>query len=77
MEEEEEEVGGRGGGGGGGGGGTITEISPEEGSIAMWEEGIMLASLSLYLSISDLTALSSACKDWTCCCKAEIAPMHP
>jgi hypothetical protein len=31
----------------------------------------------LYLSISLLNTLSSACKDWTCCCNAEIAPMHP
>lgn len=71
------EGGGRGGGGGGGGGGAAIETAPDEGSIATWEEGIMLASLSLYLSISPLTALSSACKDCTCCCKAEIAPMHP
>lgn len=93
MEEEEElsEEGRKEAGGGGGGSGTAIEIAaPEElGSIVVgiwWrgrEEGtIMLvwccvASLSLYLSISALTALSSACKDWTCCCKAEIAPMHP
>lgn len=82
MEEEEEvwgiEGGGSGGGGGGGGGGAAIETAPAEGSIATWwEEGIMWASLSLYLSISALTTLSSACKDWTCCCKAEIAPMHP
>lgn len=36
-----------------------------------------LASLYLYLSISALTALSSACKTWTCCCNAEIAPIQP
>lgn len=90
MEEEDDEleVGGWGGaGGGGGGGGAEIETAPEElGRIGMWwwwwwwEEGgmmLVVASLSLYLSISALTALSSACKDWTCCCKAEIAPMHP
>jgi len=83
--EEEEEVwgielgGGSGGGGGGGGGGAAIETAPDEGSIGTWweEGGIMWASLSLYLSISALTTLSSACKDWTCCCKPEIAPMHP
>lgn len=75
--EEEEEFGGRGGGGGGGGGGVAIETDPEDWSIGTWEEDIMLASLSLYLSISPLTTLTSACKDWTCCCKAEIAPMHP
>lgn len=83
--------GGSGGGGGGGGGAAIETTAPEEGSIVgtwwwwwwWWEEGgiilfmLLLASLSLYLSIAALTALSSACKDWTCCCKAEIAPMHP
>lgn len=80
MEEEEEEVEQRGGGGGGGGGGAVggaeSETAPEE-SKATWEEEIMFASLYLYFSISALTALSSACRDWTCCCRAEIAPMHP
>ena len=86
--EEEEELGGKGGGGGGVvgggvGGGAAIETAPEEVSKAKWwwwwwwEEGMIFASLYLYLSISVLTALSSACKDWTCCCKAEIAPMHP
>jgi len=41
------------------------------------EEGSMLASMSLYLCISSLIALSSPNNDWTCCCKDEIAPMHP
>lgn len=89
MYMEEEELGGRGrgiGGGGGGGGGACaggcagggaaTETAPEE-SKAIWEGGMILASLYLYFSISALTALSSACRDWTCCCKAEIAPMQP
>lgn len=42
-----------------------------------WEEMIHAASLYLYFSISALIAFSSACKVWTCCCKADIAPMHP
>lgn len=50
--------------------------SPEETKIA-WEEIRLAASLYLYFSISALTAFNSACKDWTCCCKADIAPMHP
>lgn len=48
-----------------------------EGTKAAWEEIRLAASLYLYFSISALTAFSSACNDWTCCCKAEIAPMHP
>lgn len=85
MEEVHEVVLGRVGGGGGGGGGgcgagtgdgAATETAPEE-SKATWDDGIILASLYLYFNISVLTAFSSACKDWTCCCKAEIAPMHP
>lgn len=71
---------GRGGGGGGwvvDGSGAAIETAPDE-SMATWEEGgTRLASLHLYFIISALTAFSSACKDWTCCCKAEIAPMHP
>jgi hypothetical protein len=31
----------------------------------------------LYLCISSLIALSSPNNDWICCCKDEIAPMHP
>ena len=79
MEEEEEVIAGRRGGGGSvlAGGGTAIDTASEEGSITWEEEGIMLASLSLYLSISALTALSSASKYWTCCCNEEIAPMHP
>lgn len=38
---------------------------------------LFVASLYLYLKISVLIALSSACKDWTCWFKVEIAPMHP
>lgn len=64
------DVGERGGGGGGGGGcctiegggGAAIETAPEE-SKATWEEDKRLASLHLYLIISDLTAFSSACKD--------------
>ena len=60
---EEVEVGGRGGGGCvGADGGAAIETGPEE-SKATWEEGIRLASLHLYFSISALTAFSSACKD--------------
>jgi len=79
MEEDEEEGGGDAVGGGGvegAGDGAAIETAPEE-SKATWEEWIMFASLYLYFSISFLTALSSASNDWTCCCKAEIAPMHP
>lgn len=92
-EEEEDEVveeetimeGGGGGGGGGGGvagggtdGSSVIDMAPEE-TKAAWVEAMMLvaASLYLYFSISPLIALSSACNDCTCCCKAEIAPMHP
>lgn len=32
---------------------------------------------NLYFKISALTAVSSASKAWTCCCKAAIAPMQP
>jgi hypothetical protein len=32
---------------------------------------------NLYFRISVLTAVSSASKAWTCCCKAAIAPMQP
>lgn len=38
---------------------------------------LLVASLYLYLNISVLTALSSACRVWICCCKADISPMHP
>lgn len=79
MEEvQEAEVRGGGGGDGAvvGGGGAATETAREE-SKAAWDDGIILVSLYLYFNISALTALSSACNDWTCCCKAEIAPMHP
>lgn len=72
----EEEAVGRGGIGSVGGGWAAIDITSEEGT-KTWEECIMLTSLSLCLSISDLTALSSAIKDWTCCCKEEIAPMLP
>ena len=42
------------------------------------EETIWLvASLYLCLKISVLIALSSACRVWICCCKADISPMHP
>ena len=46
---------------------------------AAWVEAMMLLAVSLYfnLKISALTALSSACKDCTSCCNAEIAPMQP
>lgn len=56
------------------------DASPDETTkAAAWEEKrvAVAASLYLYFSISALTACSSACKDWTCCCRADIAPMHP
>lgn len=86
VEDEEitTEWGGRGGGGGGRGGGGDGEIAC--GGAAMEttpgetneDETIWVAaSLYLYLSISVLIALSSACKDWSWCCKADITPMQP
>lgn len=55
----------------------IDIASAEETKATCWEEIILAASLYLYFSISALIAFSSACKVWTCCCKADIAPMHP
>lgn len=72
-----------GGGSGGGGGGTVFcggAAIIETKSAGLEEiEIILLLEASLYFcfNISALTALSSVCKDWICCCKAEIAPMHP
>lgn len=70
--------GGSGGGGGGresGGGAAAMETAPDveskDGSILLDD------SLYLYFNISDLTALNSDCRNCTCCCNAEIAPMHP
>ena len=79
---------GGGGGGGGGGGvggggrrvrcGAAMETAPKGTKSAGLEEMMLLvASLYLYFNISVLTELSSACKECICCCKAEIAPMHP
>lgn len=72
----------RGGGGGGGGGmvrgGAAIEVAPEGTNSAAVEEMMLpVASLYFWFNISFLTALSSACKDRICCCKAEIVPMHP
>ena len=61
--------------------GAMTETPPELWNPATWEfEGtikVATASRCLYLRISDRTAVSSACKAWIWCCRAEIAPMHP
>lgn len=58
--------------------GIAADIASAEETKAAWlEEMRLAASLYLYFSISSLIAFSSACKDWTCCCKADIAPMHP
>jgi len=58
--------------------GIAAEIASAEETKAAWlEEMRLAASLYLYFSISALIAFSSACKDWTCCCKVDIAPMHP
>lgn len=38
---------------------------------------LIVASLCLYFNISARTALSSAVRDWICCCNAKIAPVHP
>ena len=63
------------------GGGAMTETPLELWNPATWElEGkikVATASRCLYLRIADRTAVSSDCKAWTCCCRAEIAPMHP
>lgn len=85
--------GGRGGGGGwwwlgtvaGDGVATVTTVEPplvSEDSKVTWEAEelgiiVLAASLYLYFMISALTVLISDCKFWTCCCKAEIAPIHP
>ena len=82
---EEETTDGVGGGRGRGGGGrddgsaTADIESDSEETRAAWLEEMMVeaASLYLYFSISAFTALSSVCREWTWCCKAEIAPMHP
>ena len=61
--------------------GAMTETPPELWKPATWglEGTIKVATASrwLYLRISDRTAVSSACKAWTWCCRADIAPMHP
>lgn len=80
--EEEDEAGAAGGPVGAvmGGSGATKETSPEEARrAAAWDAGrtVAPADLYLYFNISALTAASSASKAWTCCCKAEIAPMHP
>lgn len=59
---------------GGGGGSATTETSPEESNDVIWEDGVREV---LYFIISALITFSSACKAWTCCCRAEMAPMHP
>jgi hypothetical protein len=76
--EEDKEVTTEGGGGRNTGGGDSGGAPEETKSAGVLEEMMLLvASLYFCFNISVLTAFSSACKDWICCCKAEIAPMHP
>lgn len=76
-----------GGVGGAVGGVAVAETSPAVGEIKaaiLWEEeleelgeGMMMACLYLYLKISVLIELRSACKVWSWCWRAEMAPMQP
>lgn len=60
-----------GGCGCGGGGSTVAmDTAPEDSNDGM-------SVVVLYFIISALITFSSACNAWTCCCREEIAPMHP
>lgn len=60
---------------GGGGGSVAMDTAPEESNDVIWEDGMRV--VVLYFIISALITFSSICKAWTCCCRAEMAPMHP